>query len=110
MIMEARPEQHAITTNDRELNKFEIRPTAVGAGGTFPTIHLDQVDGAGHDYSHGIPQYSRTVAEVDRLISLILQGLKDASMAKSTIVLITADHGGKGKGHGGATMGKIEIA
>ena len=36
--MEARPEQHTITTNDWELNKFEIRPTAVGSGGTFPTI------------------------------------------------------------------------
>jgi arylsulfatase A-like enzyme len=110
MIMEARPEQHDITTNDWELNKFEIRPIAVGSGGTFPTIHLDQVDGAGHNYSHGTPQYYQTVAEVDDLIGLILQGLKDASMAKSTIVLITADHGGKGKGHGGVTMGEIEIA
>jgi arylsulfatase A-like enzyme len=31
-------------------------------------------------------------------------------MAKSTIVLITADHGGKGKGHSGTNMGEIEIA
>jgi hypothetical protein len=31
-------------------------------------------------------------------------------VAKSTIVLITIDHGGKGKGHGSATMGEIEIA
>jgi hypothetical protein len=68
MIMEARPEQHAITTNDWELNKFEIRPTAVGSEGTFPTIHLDHVDGAGYDYSHGTLQYYRTVAEVDHLI------------------------------------------
>jgi phosphopentomutase len=30
-------------------------------------------------------------------------------MAEQTIVLITADHGGKGKGRGGATMGEIEI-
>jgi arylsulfatase A-like enzyme len=50
--------------------------------------------------------------EADRLIGLILQGLKVASVAKSTIVLITIDHGGKGKGkgHGSATMGEIEIA
>ena len=30
-------------------------------------------------------------------------------MDGSTIVLVTSDHGGKGKGHGGSTMGEIEI-
>jgi hypothetical protein len=38
VIMEAGAEHHAITTNDWELNKFEIRPTAVGSGGTSLTI------------------------------------------------------------------------
>jgi hypothetical protein len=170
MIMGAGPEQHGITSNDWEPNKFEIAPTAVGSGGTFPTIfgllrsqrpssriacfhdwegfarlfepkvadvvehpkgpeqttdraiaylkekqpeftfiHLDHVDGAGHDHGHGTPQYYQAVAEADRLIGLILQGLKDAGMAKNTIILITADHGGKGKGHGGATMAELEI-
>jgi len=170
MIMGAGPEQHGVTTNDWEPTKFEIAPTAVGPGGTFPTIfgllrsqrpsariacfhdwagfsrlfepkvadivehpkgpeqtteraityfkqkqpdftfvHLDHVDGAGHDHGHGTPQYYQAVAEADRLIGLILEGLKDAGMAKNTIVLITADHGGKDKGHGGATMGEIEI-
>jgi predicted AlkP superfamily pyrophosphatase or phosphodiesterase len=170
MIMGAGPEQHGVTTNDWELGKFEIAPTAVGAGGMFPTIfsllrnqrptariacfhdwegfsrlfdrkaadivehpkgpvqtteraiaylkekrpeftfiHLDHVDGAGHDHGHGTPQYYQAVTEADRLIGLILQGLKDAGIAEQTIVLVTADHGGKGKGHGGATMGEIEI-
>jgi hypothetical protein len=56
MIMEAEPEQHAITTDDWKLNKFEIRPTVVGSGGTFPTIHLNHVDEAGYNYSHGTSQ------------------------------------------------------
>ena len=43
------------------------------------------------------------------MIGLILDGLQDAGIAEQTIVLITADHGGKGKGHGGATMAEIEI-
>ena len=33
MIMGAGPEQHGITTNDWEVDKFEIAPTAVGPGG-----------------------------------------------------------------------------
>jgi predicted AlkP superfamily phosphohydrolase/phosphomutase len=38
MIMGAGPEQHGVTSNDWETNKFEIPPTAVGSGGIFPTI------------------------------------------------------------------------
>jgi predicted AlkP superfamily pyrophosphatase or phosphodiesterase len=170
MIMGAGPEQHGVTTNDWEREKFEIAPTVVDMTGRFPTIfsllrsqhpnakiacfhdwegfsrlfdrkaadivehtkgpvqtteraivylkqkqpqftfiHLDHVDGAGHEHGHGTPQYYKAVAEADRLIGQILLGLKDAGIADQTIVLITADHGGKGKGHGGATMAKIEI-
>src|SRR5215831_2960853 len=38
MIMGAGPEQHGVTSNEWETNKFDISPTAVGAGGIFPTI------------------------------------------------------------------------
>jgi predicted AlkP superfamily pyrophosphatase or phosphodiesterase len=75
----------------------------------FTFIHLDHVDDAGHEHGHGTPKYYEAVAEADRLVGLILQGIKDAGIAGQTIVLITADHGGKGKGHGGATMAEIEI-
>ena len=39
----------------------------------------------------------------------VLDGLKRAKMFEHTIVLITADHGGKGKKRGEATMGELEI-
>src|SRR5882762_11818522 len=38
MIMGAGPEQHGITSNDWQTNKFDITPVAVGSGGIFPTI------------------------------------------------------------------------
>ena len=72
-------------------------------------IHLDHVDGAGHDHGHGTPQYYAAVEDADRLIGQILAGVKEAGIAERTIVIVTSDHGGKGKGHGGATMGEIEI-
>ena len=75
----------------------------------FTFIHLDHVDDAGHEHGHGTPQYYQAVTEADRLVGTILQGIKDAGIAERTIVLVTADHGGKGKGHGGATMADIEI-
>jgi predicted AlkP superfamily pyrophosphatase or phosphodiesterase len=170
MIMGAGPEQHGVTSNDWQPDRFAIAPVAVGPGGIFPTIfsvlkqqrpgarlacfhdwdgfgrlveralldriedangpeaavdlavsyfrqarpqltfiHLDHVDHAGHKQGHGTPEYYQAVAEADRLVGRVIDGLKEASMWDRTILLITADHGGKGKKHGGATMDEIEI-
>src|SRR5437773_3920497 len=38
MIMGAGPEQHGITSNDWQPDKFDIPPIATGSGGIFPTI------------------------------------------------------------------------
>src|SRR3954469_12148439 len=38
IIMGAGPEQHGVTSNDWETNKFEIAPIATGSGGIFPTV------------------------------------------------------------------------
>ena len=170
MIMGAGPEQHGVTSNEWETNKFEITPLAVGSGGMFPTIfgvlreqkpeaviacfhdwdgfgrlferqscniienpkgptntaeraiqylkekkptftfiHFDHVDHAGHAIGHGTPQYYEAVDVADKLIGRILDGLKEAGMSNNTLLLITADHGGVGKGHGKATMAELEI-
>ena len=170
MIMGAGPEQHGVTSNDWETNKFQIAPTVVGSGGMFPTIfgllreqrpnaviacfhdwdgfgrlferaaadkiedsvgptnavehavayikekkpaftfiHLDDVDHVGHAIGHGTPEYYASVEVADKLIGEVVQGLKDAGIWKKTIVIITADHGGVNKGHGGATMAELEI-
>lgn len=38
MIMGAGPEQHGVTSNDWETNRFDFAPTVSGQGGMFPTI------------------------------------------------------------------------
>ena len=72
-------------------------------------IHLDHVDDAGHTHGHGTPQYYAAVEEADRLIGLVLRGLEDAGIADRTVLLVTSDHGGVGKKHGGNTMAELEI-
>jgi predicted AlkP superfamily pyrophosphatase or phosphodiesterase len=170
MIMGAGPEQHGVTSNDWETNKFEISPIALGSGGMFPTIfgllreqrpesviacfhdwdgfgrlfernavnkienpkgptnttenaiqyfmekkpnflfiHLDHVDHAGHSIGHGTREYYEAVDVADTLIGKVLDAVQKAGVSDSTLVLVTADHGGKGKSHGGATMGELEI-
>ena len=72
-------------------------------------IHLDHVDHALHSYGHGTDGYYTSVTEADRLIGAIMEGLKVAGMADRTLVLISSDHGGLGKGHGGSSMQELEI-
>jgi predicted AlkP superfamily pyrophosphatase or phosphodiesterase len=170
MIMGAGPEQHGITSNEWERNRFSITPTDKGPEGIFPTIygllrrgrpravigvfhdwdgygrlverdacdtvedadgpddamqrainfvkdrrptftfvHLDHVDHAGHQHGWGSPEYLRAVEHADRLIGKMREALADAHIADASMLLVTADHGGKGTGHGGDTMEEIEI-
>jgi predicted AlkP superfamily pyrophosphatase or phosphodiesterase len=170
MIMGAGPEQHGITSNDWQPDKFDIAPVTVGSGGIFPTIyglireqkpnafiacvhdwqgygrliepkvpdllehvkgsaltanraievirqrkptflfiHFDDVDHAGHESGWKSPAYFKAIEEVDALIGKVLATLEETGIRKETLVFMTADHGGKGTSHGGATMEEIEI-
>jgi predicted AlkP superfamily pyrophosphatase or phosphodiesterase len=170
MIMGAGPEQHGVTSNDWQTNKFEIAPIAVGSGGIFPTIfgmireqkpdakiccvhdwdgfgrlleprapdllenvkgspetakraiqvikekkptflfvHFDDVDHAGHKFGWKSPEYFAAVEEIDGLVKSLLEALDEAGINRQTVLIMTADHGGKDKGHGGSTMEEIEI-
>ena len=170
MIMGAGPEQHGVTSNDWQPDKFDFPPSVRGPDGRFPTlfgvlraqrprsviacfhdwqgfgrliepgvatvlehrkgpadttrravaylrerkpdltfIHLDHVDHAGHEQGHGTPQYYDAVAEADRLIGEVVGALEAAGMASSTIVIVSADHGGIGKKHGGNSLAELEI-
>lgn len=72
-------------------------------------IQLDHVDHAGHEYGHGTPEYYAAVDSADRLVGEMLDGLEQAGLRTTTLVLVTSDHGGLGKKHGGATMAELEI-
>src|SRR5690606_34168919 len=76
----------------------------------FAFVHFDHVDHAGHHDGHGSPAYYRSVAKADSLIGLVLESIREAGMAGNTLVIVTADHGGKGYGHGGPTVAEGEIA
>lgn len=75
----------------------------------FLFVHLDDTDYAGHAFGHGSQQYYAAVADVDRLIGLIRQATVEAGIADETVILVTSDHGGVGKGHGGESLAEIEV-
>jgi predicted AlkP superfamily pyrophosphatase or phosphodiesterase len=75
----------------------------------FLFIHFDGVDHAGHGFGWNSPQYQRAVELVDSLVAAILAAVQEAGIQDSTAVLLTADHGGKGRKHGGDSLEELEI-
>ena len=72
-------------------------------------IHLDHVDHAGHADGWGSPSYVEAVQLADRLINQVVAAVEKSGHASDTVVIVTSDHGGVDKGHGGSTMAEIEI-
>lgn len=71
-------------------------------------VCFDNPDHVGHVSGHDTPAYYANLKELDRYIGRIIQAVKKAGMLKETIFIITADHGGINKGHGGKTMAEME--
>lgn len=76
---------------------------------TFTFIHFDHVDHAGHEFGHGSPEYYQSVEKADTLLAQVMNAIKKAGIADETLVIISADHGGVGLGHGGESLKEIEI-
>lgn len=75
----------------------------------FLFIHFSNVDAAGHRIGWGTPAYYSAIQTIDKKIGQILKAIKEAGMEDNTIVIVTADHGGINKGHGGKTLDEMEI-
>jgi len=75
----------------------------------FTFIHFDHVDHAGHKYGHGTKEYYTAVEKADSLLAEVMKAIAGSTMAENTMVVISSDHGGTGKGHGGESLDEIEI-
>lgn len=75
----------------------------------FLFVHIDHVDGAGHKFGHGTERYYGGVAKADQLIGKIILAVKQSGIEHKTMVIVSADHGGKETSHGGESLGEVEI-
>ena len=73
-------------------------------------ICYDGPDHTGHTAGHDTPEYYEKLKELDMYVGQIVQAVKDAGMLDDTIFILTSDHGGIDKGHGGKTMQEMETA
>ena len=75
---------------------------------TLVAVCFDNPDHVGHADGHDTPAYYTKLKELDTYVGQIVQAVKDAGMIENTIFIITSDHGGINKGHGGKTMKEME--
>ncbi len=76
---------------------------------TLFAVCFDQIDHVGHAIGHDTPAYYNVLASIDIQIGRLIQALKDAGIYDDTIIIVTADHGGIGRSHGGQTLLEMEI-
>jgi predicted AlkP superfamily pyrophosphatase or phosphodiesterase len=62
-------------------------------------VHLSDTDLVGHERGWMTPSYLRAVRRADRYVGRILRAIAKAGEADRTLVVVTADHGGKGTDH-----------
>lgn len=104
-------------TYDRHVAEYAKDPAATArlavdyikkAKPNLCAVIFDEPDHVGHSEGHDTPAYYTKMKELDGYIGQIIEAVKEAGMLEETIFIVTADHGGIEKGHGGKTMKEME--
>lgn len=53
------------------------------------------------------PAYNEELKNVDQRIGRIVKAVREAGIEDETINIVTSDHSGAGKGHGGKSLGQV---
>ena len=72
-------------------------------------VHFPGVDGTGHRKGWGSPEQIEAIENVDKQLGVVLKALDDKDVLDSTVVLLSADHGGMGLSHGGEDPRSLHI-
>ena len=112
MIMGAGPEQHGVTSNDWQPDKFEIPPVCAGTGGIFPTIfgvlreqRPQAVIGLFHDWDGFARLTERKAADVVERgggpVETMRKAIDFVKSSRPTFLFVQLDHvDGAGHKHG----------
>ena len=73
-------------------------------GTTSPTamfVQFDEADAAGHSNGYNTPAQHTVITRIDGYIGQIYDKYVEKGIIDETLFIVTADHGGSGKSHGG---------
>lgn len=63
-------------------------------------IHFTDTDDTGHLFGWGSPEQKHAFADVDAALGVVMAAIHQAGIADSSVIIITADHGGHQNVHG----------
>jgi len=63
-------------------------------------VHLVETDLAGHAYGWLSPEQLNVIHHADEVLGKLLAELDARNLRGETLIIVTADHGGNGRGHG----------
>lgn len=75
----------------------------------FLFVSINQTDEIGHEAGHESREYLETITHFDTMVGDFVKRIKDAGLLDETVIIVTADHGGLGKSHGGDSEAELEI-
>lgn len=75
---------------------------------TLSTIIYDYPDHFGHSSGFDSNDYYQSLKVLDKSLESIMQAVKDAGMYEKTVFIVTSDHGGIDKKHGGKSLQEME--
>lgn len=68
-------------------------------------IHFPGADKEGHANGWASPEQVKALENIDAQIGKVVSAIDSSNMRDKTVILITADHGGAGRGHGTSSAG-----
>lgn len=89
----------------RDVRRFLER----GARPNLLFVHLGEPDYAGHDDGWDTPAYGRAVRSADMAVGEVAAAAERAFGRGRFTLIVTADHGGHGRGHGSADPRDVRI-
>lgn len=75
----------------------------------FLFVSINQTDHIGHETGHESREYFETITHFDAMVGDFVKRVKEAGLLDETVIIVTADHGGLGKSHGGDSEAEREI-
>ncbi len=76
---------------------------------TLAFIHFTDPDTVGHLFGWGSPEQLKAFADTDAALSVVMKAIRTAGIAKTSVVMISADHGGHERGHSTGTPKDMRI-
>jgi predicted AlkP superfamily pyrophosphatase or phosphodiesterase len=86
--------------NDRDVVIAKEAAPVLEKGFGLAFVHFPTTDGMGHMYGWLSPEQLSVIRRADEAIGTLLSSLDEAGLRDSTLIIVTADHGGHNMLHG----------